>query len=55
MITVEDYLKEKQPDKYEELNQQRSKLTLFLLWVDEKLDKPVQKLLEVRKWISRLS
>ena len=55
MITVEDYLKEEQPDKYEKLNQQRSKLTLFFLWIDSKLDKPVQKLLEVRKWISRLS
>ena len=49
MITVEDYLKNNQPDKYEELNRQRSKLTLFFLWLDEKLDKPVQWLLEVRK------
>jgi len=53
MITVEDYLKEEQPDKYEELNRQRSKLTLFFLWIDRKLDKPVQKLLEVRKWLQR--
>ena len=47
MITVEDYLKEEQPDTYKKLNRQRSKLTLFLLWIDSKLDKPVKWLLEV--------
>jgi len=49
MITVEDYLKEKQPDKYEELNQQRSKLTLFFLWLERKLDPIVDFMLKVRK------
>ena len=49
MITVEDYLKEKQPDKYEELNRQRSKLTLFLLWLERKLDPAVDTLLRLRR------
>ena len=49
MITVEDYLKNNQPDKYEELNRQRSKLTLFLLWLERKLDPIVDFMLKVRK------
>ena len=53
MITVEDYLKNNQPDKYERLNRQRSKLTLFLLWIDSLLDKHVRKLLEVRKCLRK--
>ena len=56
MITdIENELKNRQPEVYEELQKQRSKLTQFLLWIERKLDKPVQKLLEVRRWISRLS
>ena len=49
MITVEDYLKEKQPDKYKKLNRQRSKLTLFFLWLERKLDPIVDFMLKVRK------
>ena len=49
MITVEDYLKEEQPNKYEKLNQQRSKLTLFLLWIERKLDPIVNFMFKVRK------
>ena len=48
-MKVEERLKVNQPLEYRALQQQRSKLTLFLLWLDRKLDKPVQKLLEVRK------
>ena len=47
MITVEEYIKNSQPDKYEELNRQRSKITLFFIWLEDKLDKPVKCLWEV--------
>jgi hypothetical protein len=47
MFTIEERLKVKQKREYEWLQQHRSKLTVFFLWIDEKLDPIVKKLLEV--------
>ena len=48
MGTIEERLKaNQQKEEYEWLQQHRSKLTIFFLWIDEKLDPMVNWLWEV--------
>jgi hypothetical protein len=39
MYTVEEKLKMEQPQEYKWLQQHRSKLTVFFLWLESRLDK----------------
>lgn len=46
-MTIGERLKVKQEEEYEWMQQHRSKLTVFFLWLEKKLDPVVEKTLEV--------
>ena len=46
-MTIEQRLKANQEEEYEWMQQHRSKLTVFFLWIDGRLDPAINKLLEV--------
>ena len=49
MIKLEDYLAEKQPEVYEDLEKKSKRTYKFFMWLEKKLDPAVDTLLRLRR------